>query len=158
MKLKNNKIMSYKEKFVYFCFIMNSILAIGFIALFIAILPLTIFFPKFPELLFHSNENALFVTINIIISYCSIFNWIYCLRFWYKYDRNSLSIIPLIFPHILYAPFYFYKVNIKKRPLKMNKKVPSQEKSVIGKSINLVEYEDEQEFNRDVEKSKKYGG
>jgi len=49
---------------------------------------------------------------------CSIVNWIYCLRFWYKYDRYSSALFPLIFPNVLYAPWYYYQVKIKKRPLK----------------------------------------
>ncbi|MBI9062102.1 MAG: hypothetical protein JEZ14_08930 [Marinilabiliaceae bacterium] len=64
------------------------------------------------------TKNPIFRTIHVILAIGSIINWFYCLWFWNKYDKFSKSGLLLYFPHILYAPFYYYQVKIKKRPLK----------------------------------------
>ncbi len=67
------------------------------------------------------------------------FHWGYCIWFWYKYDRYSLSIIPLFFLNGLYAPIYYYRVKIKKRPLR-NKIRNTEQKKQEDKGINEREF------------------
>ncbi len=39
-------------------------------------------------------------------------------RVLFKYDRYSKSVFPLFFFSVIYAPIYYYRVKIKKRPLR----------------------------------------
>lgn len=48
----------------------------------------------------------------------AVFHWGYCIWFLFKYDRYSKSVIPLFFLSVWYAPIYYYRVKIKKRPLR----------------------------------------
>jgi hypothetical protein len=89
-----------------------------FIALFVGIIPLAIISPDSARNIFLLFQEKTFNLIYSTLTICSFVHWIYCLRFWYKYDRYSKAIFPLVFPHIIYAPFYYYQVKIKKRPLK----------------------------------------
>jgi len=59
----------------------------------------------------------------------------------FKYDRYSKSIIPLFFLNALYAPIYYYRVKIKKRPLR-NKINRPQEIKTEDKSISEEEFVD----------------
>lgn len=71
----------------------------------------------FLEVMFEDRLNvikSIFFFLNIL----SFANWIYCLVFLFKNDRYSKSIIPLFFINALYAPIYYYRVIIKKRPLR----------------------------------------
>lgn len=144
--------MIIKEKFIHFCFLISTFYLLIVIALFVSFLPLAIYIPDFPEQLIAFSKNKAVKIIYILISFCLLFNWIYCLRFWYKYDRYSLAIILLIFPHVMYAPIYYYQVKIKKRPLK-NKK-GKESKSVLGRTIQLQEYESESDYENDIKKIK----
>lgn len=110
--------MKVKERLIHICFLINAVLSIGFIALFVGIIPLAMINPKIPEAIFSLFKNKAFEVVHSVLTMCSIINWIYCLRFWYKYDRYSKAIFPLIFLNVLYAPWYYYQVKIKKRPLK----------------------------------------
>jgi hypothetical protein len=60
-----------------------------------------------------------------ILSSAVLFHWGYCIWFLFKYDRYSKSVFPLFFLSIIYAPIYYYRVKIKKRPLrnKINKPI-----------------------------------
>lgn len=140
--------MRIKKRVIHICFLINAFQSLSFILLFIGIIPLAIIFPDFPKTFFGLFKNKMILGIHSTVTFCSFFNWIYCLRFWYKYDRYSTAIFPLIFPHVLYAPFYYYQVKIKKRPLKNEIK----NEPVIGRSIRIEEYENESEFKSDVEK------
>lgn len=134
--MNNTAKMKLTDRFIHFCFLINLIQAIGFIGLFVGIIPLTMINPKIPEGIFHLLKNETFGFIYSILTMFSFINWIYCLRFWYKYDRYSKAIFALIFPNVLYAPFYYYRVKIKKRPLKgeietiLNKSEPSEDLSI----------------------------
>jgi len=110
--------MNVKDRLIHICFLVNAFQAIGFVGLFLGIIPLAMLNPKIPEAIFSLFKNDTFEIIYTGLTLCSILNWIYCIRFWYKYDKYSSAIFPLIFPHVLYAPWYYYKVKIKKRPLK----------------------------------------
>jgi hypothetical protein len=68
-----------------------------------------------------------------------VFHWGYCIWFWYKNDKYSLSIIPLFFLTGLYAPIYYYRVKIKKRPLR-NKLKNREQKKQEDKVINEREF------------------
>ena len=48
----------------------------------------------------------------------SFTNWINCIVFLFKYDRYSKSLIQLFIINALYAPIYYYRVKILKRPLR----------------------------------------
>ena len=62
----------------------------------------------------------------IIFNLAAVFHWGYCIWFLFKYDRYSKSIIPLFFFNVLYAPIYYYRVKIKKRPLRNEINKPEQ--------------------------------
>lgn len=61
-----------------------------------------------------------------VISMIVFFHWVYCIWFLFKYDRYSKSILPLFFFNALYAPIYFYRVRIKKRPLRNTINIPQK--------------------------------
>lgn len=74
-----------------------------------------------------------FNMIMTVLYLAVFFHWWYCICFLFKYDRYSKSIIPLFFFNALYAPIYYYRVKIKKRPLrnKINKpQTDSEDKSI----------------------------
>lgn len=78
---------------------------------------------------------------NLTLSFLNLgvfFHWGYCIWFWYKKDRYSLSIIPLFFLNGLYAPIYYYRVKIKKRPLR--NKIKNTEQKKEDKGINEREF------------------
>ena len=58
--------------------------------------------------------KLIFFVLNIL----TFANWLNCLMFLYKYDRYSKSVIPLLILNGLYAPIYYNRVIIKKRPLR----------------------------------------
>lgn len=105
---------------------------------------------------FTNPDNRIIIGI---ISYFfvipTLFLWIYNIRFFYKYDRYSKAILPLIFFNFAYSPYYYYQVKIKGRPLKNEiKKEP-----VIGNTIHLEEYENESDYKDDLKDLKeKYSG
>ncbi len=140
-----------KERLLSICFLINAFQSLAFIALFFGIIPLTMIFPNFAKNFFGLIQNKIFLGVYTSLTFCSVFNWLYCLRFWYKYDRYSKAIFPLIFPNLLYAPFYYYQVKIMKRPLINGIK----KESVISRPIQLEEYENESDFERDVEDIRK---
>lgn len=79
---------------------------------------------------------------NLTLSFLNFgvaFHWGYCIWFWYKNDKYSLSIIPLFFLNGLYAPIYYYRVKIKKRPLR-NKIKKTEQKKQENKGINEKEF------------------
>lgn len=140
--------MNFKKKFIHYCYIINAIQTALIISLFVGFIPLTILFPKFIDGLTKFSQDWIFILLYSIMTFCSIFNWIYCIGFWYKNDRYSKSAFLLLFISIFYAPFYYYQVKIKKRPLKNDiKKEP-----IIGRTIQLQEYDDETEYQQDLEK------
>jgi len=97
-----------------------------------------------PELIFVSdgwsglNIYAIFfLTLAIITSA----HWFYCLGFCFKYDRYSASLIWLILLNVIYAPFYYYQVIIKKRPL---------ENDISGKQEKELKNEIEDKYFTDL--------
>ena len=74
-----------------------------------------------------------------ITSFVVIFLWGYCLWFWYKNDKYSKSIFLLFLFSWLYAPIYYYRVKIKKRPLR-NKLKNTEQKNQEDKGINEREF------------------
>ncbi|MFA5514049.1 MAG: hypothetical protein WDA17_03920 [Sphaerochaetaceae bacterium] len=65
----------------------------------------------------NKGRNPLNTTFSIL-SLAVFFHWGYCIWFLFKYDRYSKSIFPLFFLNAIYAPIYYYRVKIKKRPLR----------------------------------------
>ena len=74
-----------------------------------------------------------------ILSLAVVFHLGYCFWFLFKYDRYSKSIFPLFFLNVIYAPIYYYRVKIKKRPLR-NKVNKPQEKLQEDNSISDQEF------------------
>ncbi|MCU4165276.1 hypothetical protein [Carboxylicivirga caseinilyticus] len=70
-------------------------------------------------------EKGWFPVIHSVMAIFIFYFVLYCFWFWYKFDRYSHAILLLFFLNTFYAPYYFYQVKIKKRPLK-NKK-PKEE-------------------------------
>jgi hypothetical protein len=75
-----------------------------------------------------------------IFSAIVFFHWIYCMWFLFKYDRYSKSIFPLIFLNGIYAPIYYYRVKIKKRPLRNKINKPDEEINTEDNSITDDEF------------------
>jgi len=102
------------DRFFFICFVLSCVLlAVGLLSM-----PISIVLFILHVDLFLLESNPIFITIHSIIGIGAIINWFYCLWFWHKYDKFSKSGLFLFFPHVLYAPFYYYQVKIKKRPLK----------------------------------------
>lgn len=88
-------------------------------------LSLPVIFIKWPDsrsIFFDKGMNS-FKLFYSILNLIAFFHWIYCIRFLFKFDRYSKSIFPLVFFNVFYAPRYYYRVIIMKRPLrnKINK-------------------------------------
>jgi len=96
---------------------------------FIAIIS-TDFFDK----LFFNKDKTLLISIVTPLNFILIFHWGYCIWFLFKYDRYSKSIFPLFFLNVFYAPIYFYRVKIKKIPLR-NKIIEPDKQTVTENSI-----------------------
>lgn len=62
--------------------------------------------------------------------------WLYCIYFYYKYDKYSSAGLKLILLSIFYCPFYFYKVIWKRRRQLQNSYTSEP---ILGKSIHLVD-------------------
>ena len=75
----------------------------------------------------NNRMNPYYLTFSII-SFAVIFLWGYCLWFWYKNDKYSKSIFLLLLFSWVYAPIYYYRVKIKKRPLRNKLKIKEQKK------------------------------
>ena len=80
----------------------------------------------FPKLMINSikNEGITYLNLLFFVGTLGFGNWIYCLWFQSKFDKYSGALIWLIILNALYAPFYYYEVIIKKRPLKGSLKQP----------------------------------
>jgi hypothetical protein len=73
----------------------------------------------------NKGSNPYYLTISFL-NLIAFFHWGYCIWFLFKYDRYSKSIFPLLFLNMLYAPFYYYRVKIKKRPLRNKVNIPEE--------------------------------
>lgn len=85
--------------------------------------------PNFMNYVTYKNGLNPFNITYTILNYLVFFHWGYCIWFQLKYDRYSKSLIPLLFLNVIYSPFYFYQVKIKKRPLKNEIKKPTDTQS-----------------------------
>lgn len=101
-----------------------------------------------PQLYIETITNPDYKLILMIAFYALfvpvLFLWVYNIWFLLRYDRYSSSFIPLIFLGIIYSPFYYYNVHIKKRPLK-NGIEPKQ-----GQTVQLEDDKDENECQKDL--------
>ena len=70
--------------------------------------------------------------------------WIYTMYFFFKYDRYSPFIIFLLAFNVLYSPFYYYRVKIRKRQLR-NKIDREKAESVFDKLVVEEEIDLEEE-------------
>ena len=95
----------------------NALQSAIFIGLFVGFIPIVLISQKLGNRLFYMFGSDTFMYIFNGLTFFSFINWIYCIRFWYKNDRYSKAIFPLLLPNVLYAPFYYYQVILKKRPL-----------------------------------------
>lgn len=73
-----------------------------------------------------------------LLSTAVFFHWGYCIWFLFKYDRYSKSIFPLFFLNAFYAPIYYYRVKIKKRPLR--NKINTVKAEQVDNSMNEDEF------------------
>lgn len=94
-----------------------------------------------PNLFFKIAENQGLNTYSLAMTLLSMtvfFHWGYCIWFLFKYDRYSKSIFPLFFLTAFYAPIYYYRVKIKKRPLRYKIKTETVEQ--LDNSMNESEF------------------
>lgn len=107
---------------------------------------LTISFPQETyEFITNQKTKAIFHILYNGLTIPTLLFWIYNIVFLFRYDRYSKSIFLLFIFNILYSPIYYYNVNIKKRPL-VNK---IKTEPIIGNTIQLENYEHEDDFERD---------
>lgn len=103
------------DRITYITFVIN-IVAILFYFIGLPIILMTV--PEsFAKITEKGGQNPYNLSMTIL-STIVFFHWVYCIWFLFKYDRYSKSIIPLFFFNVLYAPIYFYRVRIIKRPLR----------------------------------------
>jgi hypothetical protein len=130
-------------KLLFVCWILNII----WIIIYFSFIIYFIVDPhSYIEFFIQKNFQKYYEIISIFFIVPILILWIYNLRFFYKYDRYSRAIVLLIFLNGLYSPYYFYQVHFKGRKLK-NKGI---ETPVIGNTINLEDYESEEDFNHDI--------
>jgi len=106
--------MNLIEKLAYISFWINTIFVLF---LFVGMPILFINVPHSLDLLTAKGINPFKITFSIA-QIAVVFFWIYCIWFLFKYDKYSKSILPLFFLNVIYAPVYYYRVKIKKRPLR----------------------------------------
>ncbi len=124
------------EKLAYISFWINIVFVIF---VFIGMPVLIIKSPGILDL-WASNKGRNPINITYaILSFAVVFHWGYCIWFLYKHDRYSKSIFLLFFFNFLYAPIYYYRVKIKKRPLR-NKINKPKEVETEDKSISDYEF------------------
>ena len=132
----------------------HAVLLAGFIINILTIISLILQFiltVSYPENIINfmaepKHKTFLNIVYNFLVVPTFLF-WIYNIIFLFRHDRYSKSIFLLFFFNFLYSPIYFYKVKIKQRPL-INEIEPE---SIIGYRIHLEDYENETDFERDVE-------
>lgn len=97
--------------------------------------------PNFMDYMTYKNGLNPYNVTYTILNYLVFFHWGYCIWFLLKYDRYSKSLIPLLFLSVIYSPFYFYQVKIKKRPLKneINKPTESQSEDYSISDSEFIE-------------------
>lgn len=138
--------MKRPNKFISFCFLINALQAAIFIGLFVGLIPIVLISQKLGNRLFEMFGSDTFMYIFNGLTFFSFINWIFCIRFWYKNDKYSKAIFGLFFLNALYAPFYYYKVIIKKRPLR-NK--------IDSSNVDTEKYENEIDQTDFVELTRK---
>jgi hypothetical protein len=142
--------------------ILNKLLFIGFVMnlLFLAsILAHLIFILANPDLYIKTirdPDNYLIITILYsILCLPTLFLLVYNIYFLFKYDKYSKSIIPLFLFNIIYSPYYYYRVKIKRKNLMNELKV----ENVLDNKIHLEVYDNEEDLEKDLEGlGKKFGG
>ena len=93
-------------------------ISLAAVVVFLLLFPSFVFFPGLIRKIVADNGlNPYNITIWLIFFGAAV-NWFYCIWFLLRYDRYSFSIVPLFLLGILYSPVYFYRVIIKKRPLR----------------------------------------
>jgi len=122
------------DRVVFIAFLVNV-----FQAVFIIFLPLILINvpDAFDKFVANQGRNPYNLTF-MFLGFISSFHWGYCIWFLFKYDKYSKSIIPLFFFNVLYAPIYFYRVKIKKRPLR--NQIKKVQTIIEDKSISDTEF------------------
>ncbi len=125
------------DKIVFASFIVNLIFIIS-----VLFLPaFAIFSPEIFDKIFFSDDRAMFNLIAMPLNFIIVFFWGYCIWFLFKYDKYSKSLLPLFFFNAFYAPIYYYRVKIKKRPLR-NKINKPERKTASEISIEESDFEE----------------
>ncbi len=132
--------MKRPNKFISFCFLINSLQAAIFIGLFVGLIPIVLVSKKLENGLFEIIGSVTFMYVFNGLTFFSFINLIYCIRFWYKNDKYSKAIFALLFFNALYAPFYYYQVIIKKRPLKNKIDSPNIDTEKYENSIDQKDF------------------
>ena len=114
----NEIYMTIENRIMRILFYANASLIAFYIVPIALSIPLMFIYPSFIKHYFELSRNVTLLWFLTSLNILSIGHWILCLRFWYKNDKYSKAIFLLIFLHLAYSPFYYYQVNIKKRPLK----------------------------------------
>jgi len=107
--------MKLLDKFVFASFLIHTFLIV-FIFVGIPVMAVAGF-----DIFSKITENSGYNLYNLSLSLLSpfpFFHWIYCIWFLFKYDRYSASIFPLFLFGGIYAPIYYFRVKIMKRPLR----------------------------------------
>ncbi|RIJ46728.1 hypothetical protein D1614_17525 [Maribellus luteus] len=129
------------DKIIFASFIVNLIFIIS-----ILFLPaFAILSPEIFDKIFFSDDRAMFNLIAMPLNFIIVFFWGYCIWFLFKYDKYSKSIFPLFFFNMFYAPIYYYRVKIKKRPLRNTINKPESKTP----SANLIEESDFEKMTRE---------
>ena len=133
--------MKLLDKIVFASFIVNLIFIIS-----VLFLPaFAILSPEIFDKIFFSDDRAMFNLIAMPLNFIIVFFWGYCIWFLFKYDKYSKSLLPLFFFNAFYAPIYYYRVKIKKRPLR--NKINRPESKYV--SENAIEEKDFEKLTRD---------
>jgi hypothetical protein len=128
--------MKLLDKIVFASFIVNLIFLIS--VLFLPVF--AIFSPEIFDRVFFSKDRTMFNLIAMPLNLIIVFFWGYCIWFLFKYDKYSKSLFPLFFFNAFYAPIYYYRVKIKKRPLR-NKINKPESKTAFENSIEESDFE-----------------
>ncbi len=114
--------------FLILCFCFN-------VLVFVTIFPLAVMTDLTSNAYAQTTKFKMLYGVHTTFALGATILWVYCIYFFYKYDKYSKGILKIIFFPGLFSMFYFYRVIWKRRrPLENEIK----HEPVLGKTVHLV--------------------
>ena len=144
-KMKQRDIDTFTRIIFYYSVVILGLYIVGVLLVFFGVIELDYIELK------RAGKWDTYSKIGNILALPLVFQWIYCFRFFYKFDRYSGKFFFLLFFNVFYSPFYYHRVKIAKKPL--SNKIEVQREPVLGRTIHLEDYEEEVIIKEENEKN-----